>query len=102
MPRGAKVSAEMKQAREFIAAGKTPAEAARLAGVTPGAISQDVECRRMIDEAPPGKLATAVQMIRASNGRVTAYEAAREVGIHQSAISRSPDYQKFMETLKNA
>jgi hypothetical protein len=41
-------------------------------------------------------------MVTASNGRITAYEAAKSVGIHQSAISRSPEYKQFMETLKNA
>lgn len=102
MPRGPKVSGEMLNARKLIADGKSPAEASRLAGVTKGAISQDPECRKLIDQAEPGKLAKAVQMVKASNGRIKAYEAAQAVGIHQSAISRSSEYQEFMETLKNA
>lgn len=98
----AKVSAEMKHARELIREGMKPAEAARQAGVTKGAISVDIVCRALVDTACPGKLAKAVQMVKASKGRITAYQAAQAVGIHQSAISRSADYQSFMETLKNA
>lgn len=102
MTRGARKSAEMVAARQLIREGNTPAEAARKTGLTPGAISQDVECKALIANAEPGKLAKAVQMVKASDGRITAYEAAREVGIHQSAVSRSPEYRKFMETKRNA
>lgn len=52
---GAKLSDEMKCARELMRTGKTAAEAARATGLTKGAISQDRICRKYAEKAKNAK-----------------------------------------------
>jgi predicted transcriptional regulator len=85
----------MKEARKLLRAGTSAAEAARITGLTPGAISQDAECQAIRGEAEPSKVELAFRIVKATSGRTTAYAACKEVGISQSALSRYEPYKKY-------
>lgn len=95
---GAQVSQAIKKARKLLreSPGTPQAEIARRVGCTSGAISKDSVCRAIRAAHPqPSKVAQGAALVEA--GVMSQREAARQVGVHESAISKFRKRQQQQE-----
>lgn len=93
---GAKLSAEMIRARGLVALGNSAAEAARVTGLSKGAISVDPVCKKHIAEARERKMKEVDRFV---NAGVTIRGACEEVGVTPGGYSR---YLKRQREKSNA
>lgn len=80
-----KLSAEMTRARELLRAGMSAADAARDAGLTKGAISNDAVCKVIIAENKSAKMKKVHDYVQRG---VTWRGACEEFGVTQGGYSR--------------
>ena len=82
---GAKLSAEMIRARELLRMGQSAAEAARITGLSKGAISQDAVCAEIIDANRNAAMRKVDAYVKAG---VTWKGACAEFGVTESGYSK--------------